>query len=81
MEPKRNWKEDVCDYFLFGLKGLPDTVPALSNDARSLKENIWSHTVGFEGSPGRIRVEAQADAAARLKGAKDGRSKVIVLTA
>ncbi len=78
--PKGSWAMDVWDFFLFGVHPPADSSGPLSNDARSLKENILSYAVGFENGPQRLIVESRGDQAARLKAAGDGRMRLIVLT-
>ncbi len=80
-EPKGGWPSDTWDYFLFGLERPVDTSFLLSNDARSLKEDILTYTVGFEGSSGRLRVEARGEQGARLKASGEGRLRLLILTA
>ena len=59
----------------------PKQVRRLSNDERSLKENILRLSLGFEGGPGRLNVVASGDRAARLKRSPEGRYRLLVLTA
>ncbi len=79
-EPADAWAMDVWDYFLQGIDRPEDSFAFLSNDARSLKEGIYSCSVGFEESPARVIVEAEADRAVRLKPAEDGRIQLIILS-
>jgi beta-galactosidase len=80
-EPRGGWSSAVWDFFLLGLDRPADTSFLLSNDARSLKENILTYNVGFEDSPGLLRVEARGEQAARLKASGDGRLRLLILTA
>jgi beta-galactosidase len=80
-EPRGSWSADVWDYFLFGFERPADTSFLLSNDARSLKENILDYTVGFEDTPGRLQIEARSEQAARLSASDEGRIRLIILTA
>jgi len=80
-KPKGGWAEDVWDYFLSGPIRPPEPPVLLSADARSLKENILSYTIGYEESRGGLRVEAPGDQAARVKTAAADRLRLLVLTA
>jgi beta-galactosidase len=79
-KPAGGWSMDVWDYFLQGLNRLEDAFTLLSNDARSLKENISSYSIGFEEVPGRVVVQAGAVQAARLKSVDGGRVRLIILS-
>jgi beta-galactosidase len=78
--PAGGWAMDAWDYFLQGPDRRENTTRHHSNDARSLKENIYNYLVGFEESPGRIIVEAGADRAVRLKSVGSRRDRLIILT-
>jgi hypothetical protein len=80
-EPKAGWQEDTWDYFLSGLNRPPEPPLLLSNDARSLKENILTYTIRHEDGRGGLRVEAQGDQAARIKPIAGNRALLLVLTA
>jgi hypothetical protein len=79
-KPVGGWAMDVWDYFLQDPARPASTISSHSNDARSLKENIFYYSVGFEESPGRIIVEAGADRAVRLKPVDGSRDRLIILT-
>ncbi len=80
-EPRGSWGLDCWDFFLQGLHPALKNARLLSNDARSLKENITRLSVGSETGPARLSVVADGDQAARLKVTPDGRYHLIVLTA
>jgi hypothetical protein len=77
--PAGGWAMDTWDYFLQGFDRPGDGAELFSNEARSLKENIYFFSVGFKESPGRVAVEAGADLAVRLKPADGGRVRLLVL--
>jgi beta-galactosidase len=77
--PAGGWAMDTWDYFLQGLNRPGDGTELFSNDARSLKENIYFYSVGFKESPGRVTVEAGADLAVRLKPVGGERIRLIIL--
>ncbi len=79
-EPAVGWAADVWDYFLQGPSRPADAVLFLSNDARSLKENITEYAVGFEGIRGQVSVCAEPGQAARLRAAEGGRVRLVALT-
>ncbi len=79
-KPAEQWGLDVWDFFLQGRGRPKETFKRLSNDARSLKENITSYSVGFKDGPGRVIVQAGADQAARLKSVDGGRIRLIIVT-
>ncbi|MFZ2052718.1 MAG: glycoside hydrolase family 2 TIM barrel-domain containing protein [Candidatus Aminicenantales bacterium] len=78
-KPAGGWVMDTLDYFLQGFDRPEDSSSYLSNDARSLKENIYFYSVGSKESPGRVTVEASADLAVRLKPADGERIRLIIL--
>jgi len=79
-KPAGGWAMDAWDYFLQGFERPENTTESLSNDARSLKENVYYYSVGFEEVPGRIIVEAGAVRAVRLKSVDGRRVRLIILT-
>jgi hypothetical protein len=79
-EPAGAWEADVWDSFLQGMPLSAEPGGYLSNDARSLKENIYSYAVGFERGLGRLIVESDGRMAARVKPLGGGRHRLIVLT-
>ncbi|MDH4271170.1 MAG: hypothetical protein OEW18_04260, partial [Candidatus Aminicenantes bacterium] len=79
-KPAGGWAMDAWDYFLQGFDRPENTTESLSNDARSLKENVYYYSVGFEEVPGRIIVEAGAVRAVRLKSVDGRRVRLIILT-
>jgi len=80
-EPSGGWSLDAWDFFLQGIRPPEESSALLSNDERSLKENIRSLSLGFEAGPGRLSVAADWDRAARLKISPDSRYRLLVLTA
>ncbi len=79
-KPADEWGLDVWDFFIQGRARQEKIFERLSNDARSLKENITSYSVGFEDSPGRLIVQARTGQAARLKSVDGRRMRLIILT-
>lgn len=80
-EPRGGWPTDAWDFFLQGAQPPPENSGLLSNDSRSLKENILRLTVGFEDGPGRLSVLADGDQAARLEALPGGGLRLLILTA
>jgi alpha-L-fucosidase len=76
--PAWSWAADMADYFLFGKdhKGYGAT-----RDFRSLKANIVWAEAGSDGSPARLRVEADGSKAVRAEVLPDGRVRLNVLDA
>ncbi|OGD22206.1 MAG: hypothetical protein A2W03_06595, partial [Candidatus Aminicenantes bacterium RBG_16_63_16] len=80
-EPAGNWGQDAWNFFLQGINPPEERAALLSNDERSLKENILRLRLGSGAGPGRLSVEADGDRAARLKMSPDGGYRLFVLTA
>jgi beta-galactosidase len=80
-EPAGSWASDAWDFFLQSPGPPAGGAALLSNDARSLKENLQGLSLGFEDSPGRVSLLADGDQAARLEAPPEGGLRLIVLTA
>jgi len=79
-EPAGSWAADVWDDFLQGFRRPENAQWLLSSDARSLKENFYSYTVGLGRGLGRLTAESDGLWAARLKTIGGSRYWLIVLT-
>jgi beta-galactosidase len=79
-KPAVGWSMDVWDYFLQGTNRPGEADMLLSQDARSLKENISVYRVGFEESRAQVAVEAGEGQSARLKSGAGGLVRLIILS-
>jgi len=79
-EPAGAWAADIWDYFVQGARRPENAKGLLSNDARGLKENIYSYALGLEENLGRLTAESDGRQAARLKQVGGSRCRLIVLT-
>jgi beta-galactosidase len=80
-QPKGGWQTDAWDFFLQGVNPPSENSGLLSNDSRSLKENILRLTIGFEDGAGRLSVVADGDQAARFEALPGGGQRLLILTA
>jgi len=63
VKPEWPWKDDMRNFFIYAETDPDDGIA--TNDFKTMRENIWRYDVDFPDA-GRIRVEANADAAARV---------------
>ncbi|MFC2158733.1 glycoside hydrolase family 2 protein [Acidobacteriota bacterium] len=72
IEPEQPWSLDTKDFYLFSLSGLPENGLPVTNDFRSMKENIFLYELTESLSGKGIRVESDGAAAARSAVNGDG---------
>ena len=72
VEPKQPWSSDTKDFYLFSLSGFPENGLPVTNDFRSMKENIFLYELTESLSGKGIRVESDGVTSARSVVHEDG---------
>ena len=64
VKPTWDWEDDMRDFSLYVNDDPNDGI--VTNDFKTMRENIWTYDVNFPGTNSRISVESDAEAAARI---------------